>query len=107
MRARLHRSLYRTLHLTSDAFSHQDLSAEALTVPVCLLYLASLLSSRWTGAVQADELELETLEAQLSVNDILLFRTMAERKAQGAKVSLDVAREPHSRDGIQEGAQAM
>ena len=52
-------------------------------------------------------MELETLEAQLNVNDILLFRTMAERKAQRPKVSLDVVREPHSTEGIQEGTEVM
>ena len=52
-------------------------------------------------------MELEALEAQLSVYDILLFRTMAERKAQGPKVSLDVAREPRPKDGSQEGTEAM
>lgn len=107
MRAGLHRSIHRNSHLTSDALHHQDLRAEALSVPVCLLCLASLLITRWMGAVQADELELEALEAQLSVYDILLFRTMAERKAQGPKVSLDVAREPRPKDGSQEGTEAM
>ena len=107
MRARLHRSVHRIPHLASDAFSHQNLSAKALSVPVCPLCLASLSMSRLMGTVQADDVELEPLEAQLSVYDILLFRTMAERKAQGPKASLDVAREPHSKDGSQEGTEAM
>ena len=107
MRAPLHRSVHRIQHLTSDAFSHQNLSAETLSVPVWPLCLASLLMSRVMGTKQADDVELEALEAQLSVYDILLFRTMAERKAQGPKVSLDVAREPHSKDGCQDGTEAM
>ena len=71
------------------------------------LHWLSLLVLRVSIAVQAENMELETLEAQLTANDILLFRTMAERKAHGPKVSLDVVREPHSTEGIQEGTEVM
>ena len=40
-----------------------------------------------TGSEQAEEAELEALEAELSVNDILLFRTMAERQAQSGNAA--------------------
>ena len=40
-----------------------------------------------TKSEQAEEAELEALEAELSVNDILLFRTMAERQAQSGNAA--------------------
>ena len=83
----------------------QESFAVPLSVPVChnwtLVFMLTLIS-----AVQASETELENLESQLNVNDILLFRTMAERKAQEPKVSLDVVREPFT-EGIQEGTDVM
>lgn len=57
--------------------------------------------------VQAEILELEALEAELIVNDVLLFRTMAERKQQGSRAAPPIEGQPEEEEVFQDATEVM
>ena len=59
------------------------------------------------GPEQAEDAELEALEAELSVSDILLFRTMAERQAQSQKAAALSAQQPEEEEVFQDATEVM
>ncbi len=59
------------------------------------------------GPEQAEDAELEILEAELSVSDILLFRTMAERQAQNQKAAALTAQQPEEEEVFQDATEVM
>ena len=53
-----------------------------------------------SGPEQAEDAELEGLEVELTVNDILLFRTMAERQAQSRKAAGPSEQRPEEEEEV-------